>query len=238
MKLIEKEDLKLVFSGKMETPLANSIRRSSLKVPVLAIDEVEIEKNDSALYDETVAHRIGLVPIKMTKDIKEDSVYTFKLSSKNSGYVYSGELNGDLDIVFDKIPLTLLRDGQELKLKAKAILGKGIVHSKFSPGIFAYRIISEITLPKKYKEKISKLFPENEIKEKSDKIVIRDDKEKTILDYCEGLCEKDHEECLVKDTDELLFILESYGQLKVEEIFKQAVTILKKDLKEFSKSLK
>lgn len=238
MESIKKTDEKLILSGKVSTNLANAIRRSALKVPVLAVDEVEIEKNDSALYDETLAHRIGLVPLKMTKDIKEDSVVKLKLSSKNPGYVYAEELKGDVEVAFGRIPLTLLREGQEVKLKAKAIVGKGVEHSKFSPGIFTYRIISEITLPKKYKEKVSKMYPENSIKDKGENIVIKDDKEKTVIDYCTGLCERDKEEFSVKDTDEIVFNLETYGQLKVEDVFKQSIEILKKDLKDFSKEFK
>lgn len=238
METIKKTEDKLIFTMKMPTSLANSIRRSALRIPILAIDEVEIEKNDSALYDETLAHRIGLVPLKMNKDIKEDSVVKLKLSSKNPGYVYSQELKGDVEVAYGKIPLTLLKEGQEVKLKGKAITGIGLDHAKFAPGIFTYRIISEITIPKKYKEKISKLYPENLIKEKGDSIIIKDDKEKTIIDYCEGLCQRDKEDFNIKDTEDLLFIIETYGQIKVEEIFKQSVEILKKELKDFSKEFK
>ena len=67
MKKIEKSENQIVFSAEMEETLANSIRRYINHIPTLAIDEVEISKNDSALYDETIAHRIGLIPIKSGK---------------------------------------------------------------------------------------------------------------------------------------------------------------------------
>ena len=120
------------------------------------------------------------------------------------------------------MPLTLIGEDQEVILTATAKIGYGKDHAKFSPGIFTYRVISEITLPKKYKETIANLFP-NAIKEKGDSITIKDDMEKTIIDFCEGLCHKDKEESVTKDTDELMFSIESYGQLKAADIFKKSV---------------
>ena len=43
---------------------ANVLRRNIInKVPVMAIEDVEFRKNSSVLYDEIVAHRLGLVPL-------------------------------------------------------------------------------------------------------------------------------------------------------------------------------
>ena len=46
---------------------ANAIRRTGQEIPVLAIDTVEFSKNDSVLYDEILAHRIGLIPLEADK---------------------------------------------------------------------------------------------------------------------------------------------------------------------------
>jgi len=230
MKIIEKKQNRIVFSAKMSVSLANSIRRSAQMIPIIAIDEVEIAKNDSALYDETLAHRIGLVPIKMPKGSKEE-VLKFKLKKKGPGYVYAGDMTGETEVVYPGIPLTLLKEGQEVKISGITKVGKGKDHAKFSPGILTYRIISEITLPKKFKEKIESKFP-NSIKEKGDSITVVDNMEKPLLDFCEGLCQKDGIKATVKDTDELIFSIESFGQISPEEIFKRAIAALKKELKE------
>lgn len=236
MKIVKKTDEKLVFTSKIEESLANAIRRTVGMIPIMAIDELEIERNDSPLYDETLAHRIGLVPLKMPKDAKEDTVEKLKFNSKKNGYVYSKDIKGNVEVVYGEIPLTLLSEDQEVKATCIAKVGKGINHAKFMPGIFTYRIISEITMPKKYKDAISSTFPDNSIKEKGDSITIKDDQEKTIIDFCEGLCKRNKEECEIKDTKDLMITIESFGQISAEEIFKQSTKILKEELKALSKS--
>ena len=64
---VKNSDEKLVFTLKTSENLANAIRRSVGLIPAMAIDEVEISRNDSPLYDETLAHRIGLIPLKHEK---------------------------------------------------------------------------------------------------------------------------------------------------------------------------
>src|SRR5574344_208495 len=114
METISKTNDKYTFKAEIEDSLINSIRRYVGQIQIAAIDEVEIAKNDSPLYDETLAHRLGLVPLKQSSK-KEGKL---KLSSQDKGIVYSGLLKGDFEIVYDKIPLTILNEGQEIEITA------------------------------------------------------------------------------------------------------------------------
>lgn len=185
MELIEKNEDIMKFKMEIDETLINSIRRYISEIPVLAIDEVEISKNDSALYDEAVAHRLGLVPLKMDGRMGEKTEIELELDVKKAGFVYSGELKG-AKVVYDKIPITLLDKGQFLSLKAFARIGRGREHSKFSPGMMFYQ---------------------------------------------------DSEDAEIKN-GELLVVLESWGQMPVEDLFVKAIEEMKGDLADFSKKLK
>ena len=148
MEKLGKKENQISFSTEIEESLANAIRRYVNEISVLAIDEVEIFKNDSPLYDETVAHRLGLIPLKMDKNTDEDTKSKLKLEAKKDGFVYSGELKGPEKVVYDKIPITSLTKGQELSLVAEIKAGKGKEHSKFSPGLMFYRNVLELKIDK------------------------------------------------------------------------------------------
>ena len=165
MKQIKKTNDQIVFSSDMGISLANSIRRYFNNVPVVAIDELEISKNESPLYDETIAHRVGLVPLKMGKGKVSDKI---SLDVKRQGIVYSGDFKGGPEPVYGTIPLTTLDKGQEIKFKATLKKGKGIEHSKFSPGIMFYRNLVSLTVDKEFYDEIKRVCPENEIKEKGE----------------------------------------------------------------------
>ena len=69
---LEGEVLRLLVRG-VDTAFVNTLRRIMIsEVPCMAVEEVGIVENSSVLNDEFLAHRIGLVPLKMDPAILEE----------------------------------------------------------------------------------------------------------------------------------------------------------------------
>ncbi|MEM5815380.1 MAG: DNA-directed RNA polymerase subunit D [Candidatus Aenigmatarchaeota archaeon] len=162
IEIIEKNEDTLKFSVDGIKPgFANALRRiMSFEIPTMAIEWVDIKRNDSALYDEILAHRLALIPLTFDKkaykipedaenidNVKDSSVYC-KLILKKKGpcVVYAEDLKSDDESVrpaFNKIPIVVLLDGQELDLIAYARLGYGKEHIKWQGAIVGYSIEDE-----------------------------------------------------------------------------------------------
>src|SRR3989344_6114302 len=236
MKKIEETKNQVVFLTDISETLANSIRRYAGQVLVMAVDEVEISRNDSALYDEAISHRIGLIPLKTEKSVNEKSTGKLKLDVSREGFVYSGDLKGNPGVIYEKIPITTLSEGQELQLVAFVKPGKGAEHAKFSPGLMFYRNVSEITLDKEFYDDIKKTFPNAEIKEKGNKIIVMDNKKSEMVDFCEGIAEKKNKKAEIETGSELVITIESFGQMSPEDMFKKSTEELRKDLSAIQKA--
>jgi DNA-directed RNA polymerase subunit D len=234
MRFIEKTKDQIVFAAEMEDSIANAIRRYVLQIPVLAVDELEISRNDSPLYDETIAHRVGLIPLKMDKAGEKVKL---KLNVKREGYVYSGDLKGGAEIIYKNVPITTLDKGQELEFTATLKLGKGSEHAKFSPGLMFYRNSSEIAMDKEFLPEIKQILPNIEIKEKGGKIIITDDKKNDIADVCEGIAHKHRKKAEVILGKELIITIESFGQIDAKDILKDSIDALRKDLNSVEKAM-
>lgn len=234
MKLLNKKENKIKIIAKIEENLANALRRYASQIPVLAIDEVEISKNDSPLYDETVAHRIGLVPLKKGKGAEAK----LKLQAKGEGMVYSKEIKGGAEVVYENIPITFLKKGEELNLTAIARQGKGSEHSKFSPGIIFYNELAEIKLEKDAPKEIADKCPKKVFEISDGKVVVKNPENCDMCDVCVEFCKKQGRKCVeISPTDELIITAESFGQVDTKEILKKSGELLKKDLAELSKKI-
>jgi len=234
MEITNKKENQIQFNAEMSESLANAIRRYVNKIPVLAIDEVEISKNDSPLYDETVAHRLGLVPLKgKTKEA------TLKLKSKGRGMVYAKDLKGNAEIVYGEIPITFLKKGEEVDITANAKLGIGVDHSKFSPGLMFYRNIVKIDVDKNCPTEVIDRCSKNILKVESGNVVAKNEENCDVCEACTEFCKKKGKDSIkIIPTKELLVTVESFGQLDVKDIFKSSIEILKKDLAEVGKKIK
>jgi DNA-directed RNA polymerase subunit D len=259
IEVIEKKPKKLVFKiNDIKPYLLNSIRRVLISdLPKLAIDDIVIYDNTSALFDEIIAHRLGLIPIPTDLSLlnfRDECVckgkgcpsctVRYTLSKENEGTVYSGDLQPAEEswkITEDNIPIVELSKDQRLILEVEAILGNGKVHTKWqsviSPG---YRFNPIIEFDKKriddVKEFINKL-PLNIVKLKNDKLEINDISKISILEsYIDS--EKIDFIKIKKDPTSIIFSFETDGSLNANIALMKSIEILKDKYDEFGKHLK
>jgi DNA-directed RNA polymerase subunit D len=238
MKQINKKNNQLTFTVEADESLANAIRRYVDQIPILAIDEVEISKNDSPLYDETVAHRLGMVPLKMDKSMNEKTEEQLTLVAKKDGVVYSEEIKGKVEPVYGKIPLTILKKDQELEILATARMGKGSKHSKFSPGLMFYRNSVKVKIDKDCPKEVVDSCPVKILTIDNGKVVVIDEEKCDMCEACVEFCKKKGKNSIeLVPTNELIVTVESFGQISEEEIFKRAIETLKDDLKDIAKKV-
>jgi len=134
--------VRFVVSG-IDTSTANALRRAAMSsVGCFAIDTVTFYENTSALFDEYISHRLGLVPITTPKDYDAKDEIVFSREAEGPATVYSKELkssNKNVKVANDAIPLIKLAEGQKLRVDCKAIMGTGSKSAKFQPGIVTYK---------------------------------------------------------------------------------------------------
>ena len=232
MNLIEKTPGNVSFTGEINITLANAIRRSVNEIPILAIEEADIYKNDSALYDEIIAHRLGLVVLKNQK-LKSDQTIEMKMKVKGKNdrtEVLAGELGSE--VVYPETPIVLLEDKQEIELVARARVGRGIEHSKFSPGVLFYKHLPNIKISSEGAKQVelAEIYPEV-FERFGDKIKI---KNAWVGDLDEEDV-KNYQGINVEFNDDLVFSVESWGQIEAKDIFLEACKALKANLSEVSK---
>src|SRR3989440_4528670 len=155
------ESMRLLIE-ETEPSYANALRRVLVSdVPKMAIEDVEFHlgpiraeegkeyEGVSPLFDEMIAHRLGLVPIPTDLGLynrREDCptchgegcpncTIIYSVNKRGPGLVTSGDLEpiGDAKLrpTDQKIPIVKLGDGQAMLVYATAVLGNGKDHAKW-----------------------------------------------------------------------------------------------------------
>ena len=153
MEILQKDNttLRVLMKG-TDRSYASAIRRIAIsEVPVMAIDDVIIVDNTSVVYDELIAHRLGLIPLftdlsryvlpKECSCKSEQGCSNCRVllvldveASDKIRTVFSGDLipdDDDTKPISDQIPILKLAPGQKIKLEAYAKLGRGKEHAKW-----------------------------------------------------------------------------------------------------------
>ena len=161
------------------------------------------------------------------------------LESKGPKTVYSEELeftDNKIKAAYDKMPIVILLEDQELKLIATARLGKGKGHIKNAPAAVFYtnKPILKINNDQKKLEKAKNKFPKEAFKDGKldEENLLKNNLFESCEDIDESILKVDYE----KDT--FIFNLESFGQLDSKDILEAAINSLNTKLDDLSKALK
>ena len=236
----------------------NSIRRILLsELPKLAVEDVVIYDNTSPLFDEIIAHRLGLIPIPTDLSLLNfrdkcvckgegcpNCTVRYTLSKEGEGMVYSGDLEPEdkkWAIKEDKIPIVELFGDQRLILEVEAILGRGKEHAKWQPvQAPGYMAIPHIEFDEKKIDEVKdfvKTLPEGIVEFKNDKLEFIDIKKTPVFESY--LDEKGIDFIKVKrDYTKFIFSFETDGSLTAKDALTESAKILENKYKEFSEKLK
>lgn len=161
IEILEMAERKARFILRNSSPaMANALRRTLLSdLPKMAIDKVEFHlgpimdgekeyESTTPLFDEIIAHRLGMVPVPTDLDLFvpqsecscggvgcPNCTIMYSLNKNGPCTVYSGDLqplgNPDLKVKDEFIPLVELTDGQAVMIYAIAVMGTAKTHVKW-----------------------------------------------------------------------------------------------------------
>jgi len=262
--VLEKDDerLRLLIQG-VDVPYMNALRRTvTSEVPCMAIDEIVMVENSSVLQDETIAHRLGLIPLRTDLDsynLPEEcpcrSEFGCNLcrvtlaldveAKEGSITIFSSDLRSESQTVVpvsDKIPIAKLAKEQKIRLEAYARLGKGRTHAKWQPvSMCAYKYFPKIEISKKCSVcgKCVEMCPRKVLIKTDNKIEVHNLMACTLCQDCAEACPENPRAIEVSgEEDAFIFSLESTKALPPERIMAEAVKILDKQLKELEGQIK
>ncbi len=234
-------ELKLLVKG-TDIKFMNALRRTAINaVQVLAIEDVSIYKNNSVLFDEFLASRLGLLPIKTHSSHKEGEKVKMSLAKKGPCTVYSADIKSSdpkAEIVFKEVPIVKLGANQEIKMEMTAVMGVGKEHAKWQPGIVSFNEVPDAKERAKLNNPraIVESCPKKVLELKAGKIVLKDPYECTLCGRCETESNGKFE--IVGNKNSFILRVESFGQLPAEQILLKAAAKIKEKSKEFEKELK
>lgn len=266
IEVLEKSDKKLIFIIEdISVEMVNAVRRIILtEIPVMAIDEVIILKNDSPLYDEIVSHRLGMIPL--TTDLEK---YNLPRDCECGGYgcplcqvsltlevvntdnrpmlITSADLNSndpDIAPVSPNIPILKIDKDDKAVLEAYAVLGLAKDHVKWQAvSNVAYRYYPEIEIDEKKLgdediEHIIKMCSKKLFEKSNGGIKIKDDYWKT-CSLCNS-CQENAPEGAIKvgwKDRTYIFSIESDGVLDFNTLLTKTFEIFLGKIDEFTKDL-
>ena len=240
---------------------ANSFRRAmSGEVPTLAIEDVKIYDNTSALFDEMLAHRIGLIPIRTEEGcfVPRDACtcggegcpgcsVLFTMSVEGPGMVTSKDLISQdprIGPASPDIPLVKLIKDQKVVLEARAVVSRGREHAKWQPTTACgYKNYPVITINDRCDAcgQCVDECPRGILEIREGRVAVVEGR----LEFC-SLCRLCERACLNtgigeeagitvrSDETRFLFVVEGDGSLPAKSIIRQALDYIRTQSEELS----
>jgi DNA-directed RNA polymerase subunit D len=260
IEVLEKDAQRIKFMLKgTRASLANALRRIMIsEVPTLAIEDVIIVENTSPMYDEVLAHRLGLIPIKTNLEMfsrREECeckgtgcprcqvVFTLdKKAVDGPMTAYSGDLKSQApqaEPASPRIPIVKLSRGQHVVLEAYARLGTAKEHAKWQASVASYKYLPILELKNEKCEKCGdcvEACPRDIIQMKGDSIKLVNEINCTLCKTCEEVCRYDAIRVRWDETT-FIFNVESTGAIPPEKIVEYASQVLLNRSKELVKQL-
>lgn len=243
-------EIEMLVEG-IKPALANSLRRIMItEVPTMCIDDVEIYENSSSLYDEILAHRLGLIPLKTDLEnyvLPENCSCAgegcsscsliFILDREGPGTVHSGDLQSEDPRIFpvsDDIPIVKLAEGERIRMECKARLGAGIEHAKWQPGVISYKNLYRVEMTDNCPSDVVEKCTRGVFELEDYQVIVKDTTRCNLCRVCLKVCPDIK---ITTDEDSFVFMIESNGSLPADAIFLKAADILKTKAEEFAEKI-
>lgn len=251
------QTLKFIVTGTLPA-FANALRRIILShVPTLAIEEIIMVENSTPLFDEYIAHRLGLIPLNSDIDLNMQKdcevcegvgcnactvsiTLTQETDASSEMMIYSEDLipsDTRVYAVSNDVPIMKMGRDQRLILEAVARFGTGSEHAKWQPTAslgYQYMPIIELNPGHQFKEEVAESCPRDvfEFDDKNKSLNIKNLLNCNLCMECVETAEKGS--ISVKgDPTQIIFLIESNGSLPVENIIIKAADIVKERAETF-----
>ena len=270
IKILEMEERKCRFILTNASPAkANALRRTLLTdIPKMAIDTVDFHlgpidvdgrefESITPLFDEIIAHRLGMVPVPTRPDGFEfnfkdectcggvgcpNCTFMYSLNKHGPCTVLSGDMmpvgSDSFKVCDPNIPIVELADRQSVLIYAHVVKGTARKHVKWqvANGV-GYKYMPVIEIGNVLDpEEVAKKCPKKVFEVVDGKLkVVEENLYDCIL--CETCSETDSEVKFTSKDDEFVFTFETDGSLTAQQVLDEAVRILSDSAKDLGEKI-